>query len=208
VSLPADTLTTAARVMGDATRSAGMTPEQAAEFFHSWHEFYLLAGTAAVTLVGLLFVALSFNLDVLIHSSQAHVLAHARSTLLTFSYVLVVSLGVLIPYQTPLRLGVFIAVASAVVGAVHIRSALASLGHSTLRFERSMRRRNMIFLAGYALAVFTGVAMMVLRVPQLLFSLITVICMLLGNGMGVAWDLLVEVGKLKAEQARETAESK
>ena len=35
-----------------------MTREQAAHFFEGWHEFYLLAGTAAVTLVGLLFVAL------------------------------------------------------------------------------------------------------------------------------------------------------
>jgi len=39
-----------------------------------WHEFYLLAGTAAVTLVGLLFVALSFHLDTLLHESKTHLL--------------------------------------------------------------------------------------------------------------------------------------
>ena len=87
--------------------------------FDGWHDFYLLAGTAAVTLVGLLFVALSFNLDVLVHETKAHVLAHARSTLLTFSYVLVVSLSALIPGQRPRLLGVMLLTASLIVGGLH-----------------------------------------------------------------------------------------
>jgi len=35
-----------------------------------WHDFYLLAGTAAATLVGLLFVGLSLHLRIVIASSE------------------------------------------------------------------------------------------------------------------------------------------
>jgi TRAP-type C4-dicarboxylate transport system permease large subunit len=196
----ADTTHLAARILEAA--NSGMTREQAARFFDGWHEFYLLAGTAAVTLVGLLFVALSFNLDILVHESKAHVLAHARSTLITFSYILVVSLGMLIPNQTALQAGMFLTVSSAIVGMIHIRSLFQRRHRSALPFDRSMRRRSIIFIVAYALALFAGVGMIVTRVPEMLFSLITVICMMLGNAMGVAWDLLVEVGKLKAEGER------
>ena len=182
---------------------AALNREEAALFFEGWHEFYLLAGTAAVTLVGLLFVALSMHLDVLIHESKAHVLAHARSTLMTFSYLLVVSLGVLIPHQSALQLGVLLTVASTIVGSVSLRSMLRQRGMAPTDFGRIMRRRTRIQLVGYLIALLTGVAMIVTGAPQMLFSLIGVICMMLGNAMGVSWDLIVEVGKLKAELARE-----
>ncbi len=40
-----------------------------------WHDFYILAGTAAATLVGLLFVGLSLHLRVVIASSEVRSLA-------------------------------------------------------------------------------------------------------------------------------------
>ncbi len=207
---PADSLQAAAHVGGRAIDMLGTVPmgaldrEAAAKFFEGWHEFYLLAGTAAVTLVGLLFVALSMHLDVLIHESKAHILAHARSTLLNFSYVLVISLGVLIPNQSAMQLGVLLGVSSLVVGTVALRAMLKQRRSAAAGFERSMRRRNRIQLVGYAVAALTGIAMVVTGAPQLLFNLIGVICMMLGNAMGVSWDLIVEVGKLKAELANAT----
>lgn len=200
---PADSTHAMTVMMGPLAERA-----HAAEVFAGWHEFYLLAGTAAVTLVGLLFVSLSFNLDVLLHESRAHMLAHARSTLLVFSYVLVVSLGVLIPQQSALQLGVFITVASFIVGTIHARSMRLPRGTAPTKFERTMRRRGRIYLIGYSIAFLTGVGMLATREPQMLFSMITVICMMLGNAMGVSWDLLVEVGKLKAEMERETGPRK
>lgn len=204
---PADSLHAAAHVGRRAIDALGAVPmgtlnrEEAAKFFEGWHEFYLLAGTAAVTLVGLLFVALSMHLDVLIHESKAHILAHARSTLVNFSYVLVVSLGVLIPHQSALQLGVLLSVASLIVGSMAVRAMFHKRGTATPSFERAMRRRGRMQVVGYSMALLTGIAMVVTGAPQMLFNMIAVICMMLGNAMGVSWDLLVEVGKLKAELA-------
>ena len=68
-----------------------------AEYMESWHDFYLLAGTAAVTLAGLLFVALSLHLDRLVEESHEHLLALTRSTLLSFVLMLTASLMMLTP---------------------------------------------------------------------------------------------------------------
>jgi len=172
-----------------------------------WHEFYLLAGTAAVTLVGLLFVALSFNLDALIHETKAHVLAHARSTLLTFSYVLVISLGALVPGQNTRMLGVMLAATSLVIGTLHVISLRARPRPAPTTFDRSMRRRGRVALIGYAIVLLTGALMVWTHEPGVMFNMIGAICLLLGNAMGVAWDLLVEVGKLKAEMPKPSAHS-
>jgi len=178
-----------------------MTRIEAIEFMERWHEFYLLAGTAAVTLVGLLFVSLSFNLEVLIHSSHAHVLAHARSTLMTFSYLLVVSLGVLVPQMGPQLLGVLIFVATCIFGTSHVLSTRRRGDDS--KFERGMRRRGRMFMIAYIIAAAASLTMILTGAPQLLFDVIPVVCMMLGTAMGMSWDLLVEVGKLKAaERAR------
>ena len=193
-----------------AVAAAAMSPERvhASEFFAMWHEFYLLAGTAAVTLVGLLFVSLSFNLDVLIHESKAHLLAHARSTLLNFTYVLVISLGFLIPLQSARMLSILITLTSAVVGTIHVRRGRSPKGMTPSAFERGMRRRVRIYTICYAVAFLNGIAMFVTERPELSFNMIAIVCALLGNAMGIAWDLLVEVGKLKAEMARDISQRK
>ena len=191
-----------AHAAGAHVHFAAPQPELA-DFFDRWHEFYLLAGTAAVTLVGLLFVALSFNLDVLLHETKAHVLAHARATLLSFTYVLIVSLGFLVPFQNMKIISVLIIVTSFVVGSFQIRQPRRPRGMEPLPFERKMSRRGIVFLIGYVIAFLIGIAMMLTGEPHLTYNLIGIICMLLGNALGSSWDLLVEVGKLKAARAGE-----
>ena len=60
-----------------------------------WRDFYILAGTAAATLVGLLFVGLSLHLRVVIASSEVRSLA--RVTLANFGAMLFVALFMVIP---------------------------------------------------------------------------------------------------------------
>ena len=55
-----------------------------------WHDFYIVAGTAAATLVGLLFVGLSLHLRAVL--SRAEVRSLARVTLANFGCILFVSL--------------------------------------------------------------------------------------------------------------------
>ena len=56
-----------------------MTPE-AADFVERWHDFYLLAGTASVTLAGLLFVALSIHIGELTLMIRASICSVCRAT--------------------------------------------------------------------------------------------------------------------------------
>src|SRR5437899_11480758 len=63
-----------------------------------WHDFYIVAGTAAATLVGLLFVGLSLHLRAVLSRSEVRSLA--RVTLANFGLVLFVSLFMVIPQGT------------------------------------------------------------------------------------------------------------
>jgi hypothetical protein len=48
----------------------GLASVVAAPLGEAWHDFYLLSGTAAVTLVGLLFVALSLHIEILFRTGR------------------------------------------------------------------------------------------------------------------------------------------
>jgi hypothetical protein len=63
----------------------------------SWHEFYALLGTAAATLVGLLFVAATVASGVFSADRQAPIRMFLSATVVHFSSVLAASLIVLAP---------------------------------------------------------------------------------------------------------------
>jgi hypothetical protein len=71
-----------------------------------WHDFYLLVGTASATLVGLLFLALSLNADILHRDEFGAVRALARRSFFAFINLVVVSGVMLIPQQSPRGVGV------------------------------------------------------------------------------------------------------
>src|SRR5215470_11039315 len=77
-------------------RERGMTFGEAAQ---GWHDFYVTAGAAAATLVGLLFVGLSLHIRVVV--SHPDVRSLARVTLTDFFLVLLVALLMLTPTQAP-----------------------------------------------------------------------------------------------------------
>jgi len=166
-----------------------------------WHEFYLLAGTAAVTLVGLLFVSLSFHLDTLLHESKAHLLGAARLTFGNFVFVLALSLMFLVPDAGPVFLGMWTIVASTIFlaqaawTALHSRRTRDPAGH-----DRFMNRRRRVAIVGYLYALATGLFLVRDHQAFWLYNLIAPVCLLLGNGAGTAWDLLVQVGRLKRAQ--------
>ena len=66
-----------------------------AEVVETWHDFYVTAGAAAATLVGLLFVGISLHIRLVAEHPEVRGLA--RVTLADFFVVLLVSLGMLAP---------------------------------------------------------------------------------------------------------------
>jgi hypothetical protein len=67
------------------------------EALHAWEAFYLMAGTAAVTLTGLLFVALSMHVAILFREKHARTRELAFQAFQGYLYVLVTALLFLAP---------------------------------------------------------------------------------------------------------------
>lgn len=168
------------------------------EAIERWHEFYLMTGTAAVTLVGLLFVAISLHLETLLHDHRAHLLDLARQTLLAFVYVLLVSLMFLVPPSTPRILGLTLAGATVTVLALAVAGFVREQRSRVTGLSRaSLARRRLLQIAALVVALGVSVRMMGGHHEDAVL-LIAPICILLGNATGSAWDLLVQVGRLKA----------
>jgi len=172
-------------------------------FQAGWHEFFLMAGTAAVTLAGLLFVAISLHVDALIHESRAHLLALARAILLSYVMVLTLSLMMLVPAPGMRPVAVEMALIGLIFLAVTVRQMRREPGVEHPDFPlRVFRRRLMPMLIGYGMVALTGVSLIVLRAPEFFYFVIGALCMLLGNATGASWDLLVRTARIRREAER------
>ncbi|MCE9627160.1 MAG: hypothetical protein K8R56_04490 [Candidatus Eisenbacteria bacterium] len=198
--LPGVLLEGAAALLGTVA-SSGPRPEFM-EWIEQWHDFYLMAGTAAVTLAGLLFVALSLHLDQLVEDSHEHLLALGRITLMSFTMILMISLIMLVPPQSARQTGVMM-MALAFAGTLFtIRMTLAAKHHDEAGFTRGMMRKRILFpVVAYVLIALSGFGVMN-GVPETLYFMIGGICMALGNAAGTSWELIVQVAKHKKRAAR------
>lgn len=184
----------AASLLADSAGTAVRTLTLA-EWQEHWHEFYLMAGTAAVTLAGLLFVALSLHLDRLVEESHEHLLALARVTLLSYTFVLFASMFMLVPAtskrQTAIMLG-----GMAIVGLGWlIRLTRAARHHDEAGFSRAlMRRRLLPPIIGMLLMLLTAIGLGQ-GIVEMLYAMVGSMCMILGNAAGTSWDLLVQIAR-------------
>jgi len=78
------------------------------EALSRWHDFYALIGTAAATLVGLMFVAASIGAGVFTRAHQAGIRSFLSPTVVHFSAVLLICLLASAPTETWLSLGILL----------------------------------------------------------------------------------------------------
>jgi hypothetical protein len=168
-----------------------MVPYQA--LTERWHDYYIVTGTAAATLVGLLFVGLSLHLRAVLSGSEVRSLA--RVTLANFGLVLSVALFMEIP-QRPNVAGIGLLV----VGLW----ALVVLGTGLVRAARRRGRtmptyrvvsRFALSALGYAGAVVAGVLVLNGSYGSAFNWLVGVTLLLLIVSLRNSWDLLVSVGE-------------
>lgn len=76
-----------------------------ARVIEQWHDFYLMAGTAGATLIGLLFVSVSLHVDLITDPTATAVLASARRAFLSFIIIVLIALMFLVPAQSSRGLG-------------------------------------------------------------------------------------------------------
>jgi len=173
-----------------------------------FHDFFLLAGTAAATLMGLLFVSISLHLEMVVHDRGRHLNAMAWESFYGFIEVLAISLMFLVP-ETPLRmLGIqLITLGSIRLGIMLINSRhLLGPGDAVVTRKVLIRRflphvvaNVFLILVGRKLITGTmdsdGVSM-----------LVTTIILLIITATGSAWDLMIRIGRLKMLQSREAGQ--
>jgi hypothetical protein len=162
-------------------------------------DFYILAGTASATLVGLLFVGLSLHLRIVVRTSEVRSLA--RVTLANFGTVLFVTMFMVIPedHATAALQLIGAGIVSLVIVAPSLVAAARRQGQSldmrsrdrarlVLRFGLSTLSYLAVILAGILLASsLTSAFGLVLEVALVVLLLVS-----LRN----TWDLLVTVGEV------------
>jgi hypothetical protein len=89
-----------------------MTATGLIDALRDWHDFYVLIGTAAATLVGLMFVAASIGATYYNVEREAALRAFLTPTVLHFAAVLITCLIVIAPSHTNLSLGIALATGS------------------------------------------------------------------------------------------------
>lgn len=166
-------------------------PYQAA--IQGWHDFYLVAGGASATLVGLLFVGLSLHLRTVV--SRPEVRSLARATLTNFVLVVLVALFILIPQGAP-GFGQEL-IFSGVISGFIVAPSLAAAARSHTRTLRVIQlvMRFGISVGGYAGVVVAGALVISGAFLAALGWLSAVSIVLLAISLRNSWDLLVSVGE-------------
>ena len=180
---------------------AAVDPERFARTMEGWREFYLMSGTAAVTLAGLLFVSMSFNMGHLLHDSRAHLLRFARNTMLVYVVVLLMSLMMLVPHLPPTGLALQIAALGVMLTVLSSAAMVRLVRDPDASFSRRHRLRRSLtpIVAGVLMVLATpGIAH---GDPDTFFMLVGSVCLLLASAVWSSWDLLVGVARARRDGA-------
>jgi hypothetical protein len=177
-------------------------PVTFAAYVERWHEYYVLAGTAAVTLMGLLFVALSLHLDEIVRDEGAHFSSMAMGAFISFVYVLLISLILLMPIGGGRPVGMTIIV----IGLMRLVLTLRGSGAIRRDPGPSVRRSYLIFryllpLAAVALLIASGCGLLLRQFEMGMAGLSTAVILLLVTATRTAWDLIVLIGRHKLDRA-------
>jgi hypothetical protein len=163
----------------------------------SWHDFYVICGSAAAGLTGLMFVVVSLGPKTIAAGATTGVRAFVTPTVVYFTSALVVSAVMTVPAMSPSVLGVFVAVGS--VGGLGYM--LRVRGHRRWR-ENKLDRLDWLWYIGLPILVYltllgTAVAI-AMRAPFALDVLGGAIVLLLVIGIRNAWDLVLWMSQRSA----------
>ena len=166
-----------------------------------WHDFYMLVGGAAAKLVGLLFVAVSLHLDLIMGPQRLALRPLAAQTFTSFVFLIALALNFLIPQQSPLGLSapLFLTTLAGIVSTVsQLRLAAPPAASVAGLFGRPMRG----WIPGVCyLAIMIASLFVWQGNTDVLYWLVVVFITLLVVATRNAWSLLVEVGQHKQAAA-------
>jgi len=161
------------------------------ELIKEWETFYLMAGTVAATLIGLLFVAVSIHVDNFHRKSSTDLHLFAALTFNCFFYVLLISIFFLVPGLSSLELGILL-------------FSLGGLGFVNMLIQQhrvrniQSKQKGTGIAAKFNIPIVSLAGLLVVAVSTLfqivpgLYGMIPVIILLLVSASQNAWALLVQ----------------
>jgi hypothetical protein len=165
-----------------------------------WHDFYIMVGTAAATLIGLLFVGLSLNIETIRREAYADLQLLAMQTFNCFFYVLLFAILFLIPRQVPMGLGLPLLSIGGLGLLNMVRQAIRTRKIQRVWGKSTVTQR-------FTLPVVSLVGMVVISVSVLmgqtagLYWLVPVMILLLASASQNAWDLLIRIRASERDEA-------
>ena len=174
------------------------------ELLRAWHNFYMLAGGASASLMGLVFVAASLGARFADADSVASsVRTFVSPIIIHLSAVLVIAMLVMIPIHTTASLGVYLALGG-VAGLVYAGATGVHLWQHH-RGRTRVKRADWVWrvlLPAISYLMISGAAVrLLLRASSLPEGLAIAVIVLLLLGIRNTWDLLLWITqhRLRAE---------
>jgi hypothetical protein len=168
----------------------------------SWQNFYLLVGTAAATLIGLMFVAITFGAQLVTAETSPSTRAFLDPTFTHFVQVLLTSCLVTIPTMGSTALGVLLLA----IGALRTWSLYRVFGHmrEANRIHNDIELSDWLMgialpLLCYLLLGFAGVRFLQGYVAAFNALAVVTVAVLL-NGIFGAWELMVWLAVTRAKR--------
>lgn len=161
-----------------------------ADSLSSWHNFYSLIGSAAATLIGLMFVAASIGAGLFTREHQIGVRSFLSPTVVHFSAVLAICLLASIPDPQWLTLGsmtIVIGIAG-LTYSVYVLSRMIKYGMGTIDFADRLWY-TLLPIVSYLCLMLAGIGFVrhVNHVDLLALSIVV----LLSAGIRNAWDITI-----------------
>jgi hypothetical protein len=167
-----------------------------------WHEFYLLVGTSAAALTGLMFVVVSINPETIAERPESGVRAFVTPTMVFFTTALVVSALLLAPHLSVRSLAVLVAV-TGIAGVVYLAWTDGHYYwvHGFDGQPPSLDREDWIFFVGlpyasYLLLIVAAIGIW-LHAPFGAPTLALGTMLLVVIGIHNAWDLVIWLSQKK-----------
>ncbi len=168
--------------------------------FEHWHKFYGLLGTAAATLVALLFVAASVGVGLLTSERATGTRLYLSPIILHYASVLFISLIILIPALSDRMLGTIIGLCGAVglVGSVVITVRLFRDKKSEFVDRFAYGTWPFVAYAGVAAAA----VLIAMSSPHAPIILAAALLLLLLVNIRNAWDLTITFARRHGDNAQ------
>jgi hypothetical protein len=163
-------------------------PVAAIEAFHAWHDFYVLLGTGAATLVGAMFVVASIGSSFLTEKSEPQIRAFMTPTVVYLSTVLLGCALTIVPSIDWPAASVGFGLGGLAGLLYSARTALRVAGNAVIFVDRLWY--GIIPTIGYAL-ILTAALLMAVRARGALETLAVGLVLLLVAGIRNSWDLIV-----------------